>query len=34
MICPNCDADMEEDDIVEGYWRCPECGWEEDRVED
>ena len=28
MLCPNCDAEMEED-VEEGVWRCPECDHEE-----
>ena len=31
MICPNCDADMEELEDEPGYWVCPECDHEEDR---
>ncbi len=30
MICPQCDEQMEED-VEEGVWRCPNCGFEEDR---
>jgi transposase len=32
MICPNCDAEMEEHDDDIGFWTCPECGHEEDRT--
>ena len=31
MICPNCDADMEQDEDDEELWICPDCGYEEDR---
>jgi ribosomal protein L37AE/L43A len=30
MTCPNCDAEMEED-VEEGVWICPDCGYVEDR---
>lgn len=30
--CPNCDADMREDEVSRGYWYCDECGQEEDRT--
>jgi transcription initiation factor TFIIIB Brf1 subunit/transcription initiation factor TFIIB len=31
MKCPNCDADMTEDETERGHWVCSECGHEEDR---
>jgi len=30
--CPNCDAEMYEDEAEEpGHWICDECGYEERR---
>lgn len=31
MDCPNCDAEMYEDDEIEDLWHCPECGYLERR---
>ena len=31
MICPNCDAEMYEDEATEDLWHCPECGYSEHR---
>jgi len=31
MRCPNCDAEMHQDDEEEGLWHCGECNWVEDR---
>lgn len=30
LTCPNCGADMEQDDST-GIWECPECHYTENR---
>jgi hypothetical protein len=31
MKCPNCDAEMYQDDGADWIWHCPECGLVEER---
>ena len=31
MNCPNCEAEMYEDELREELWHCPECGYKEHR---
>jgi transcription initiation factor TFIIIB Brf1 subunit/transcription initiation factor TFIIB len=31
VTCPNCEAEMYEDEAERGHWICAECGHEERR---